>query len=99
MDEFLRLLLPRLITEAPFEIHPFQGKHDLLRKLPDRLRAYARWLPSNYRVLVVIDRDGDDCIALKQQLDRIGTDAGLTLRSQASAGQFSVVNRLAIEEL
>ncbi len=45
MEAFLRELLPRMLSvECTFKIHPFQGKPDLLDKLQNRLRAYAKKL-------------------------------------------------------
>ncbi len=67
MEAFLRILLPRLLPEdRSFEVHAFQGKSDLLGKLQDRLRGYARWLPEDWRIIVVVDRDDDECLALKK---------------------------------
>ncbi len=99
MEAVLLELLPRLLGGRCFAIHPFQGKQDLLKQLPDRLRGYARWLPATWRVLVVVDRDDDDCHALKQRLEDAAKAAGLATRSTPAAGQYRVVNRLAIEEL
>ena len=65
----------------------------------DRLRGYAAWLPNDYRIVVVVDRDDDDCYELKQQLEQITSNAGLRSRSQAGGQSYQVVNRLAIEEL
>lgn len=99
MEVALRVLLPRVVGDLSFEIYPHQGKPDLLGKLPMRLRAYAAWLPDDYRIVVVVDRDDDDCHALKQQLEQIASDASLRSRSQAGGQPYQVVNRLAIEEL
>ena len=100
MEAFLRKVLPRLLpTGCTFEIHSFQGKPDLLGKLHARLRGYARWLPPNCRVFVVVDRDRDDCRDLKQQLEELASRAELTTRSQARGCHWQVVNRIAIEEL
>ncbi|HEX6995214.1 MAG TPA: DUF4276 family protein [Gammaproteobacteria bacterium] len=100
MEAFLRALLPRLLPqEATFEVHPFQGKADLLNKLEARLRAYAFWLPEEWRIVVVVDRDDDDCTDIKRRLENAALRAGLRTRSQAGNGQWQVVNRIAIEEL
>lgn len=98
MEAFLSGLLPRLLPqERTFEIHAFQGKDDLLRKLDARLRGYASWLPLDWRIVVVVDRDNDDCHALKSRLDRTARACGLrTDRAQAG---WQLVNRIAIEEL
>ena len=49
--------------------------------------------------MVVLDRDDDDCRALKNQLETIATKSGLITRSRASGHPWQVVNRIAIEEL
>lgn len=99
MEAALRALLPRLLSELSFEIYPFQGKLDLLKRLPDRLRGYAAWLPADHRVVVVVDRDNDDCQELKQRLEHMAAIAGMQTRTQAGGPTYQVVNRLAIEEL
>lgn len=100
MEAFLRVLLPRLLPEdRTFEVHPFQGKSDLLIRLEPRLRGYATWLPPDWRIIVVVDRDDEDCRVLKRRLEEIAHRSGLTTRSRAGAGQWQLVNRLAIEEL
>lgn len=98
MEAALRVLLPRVLGDIGFEIHPFQGRSDLLTELPRRLRGYAAWLPDSWRIVVVIDRDDDDCAALRRQLDELARDAGMRLRGLPRA-PWQVVNRLAIEEL
>tara|TARA_R110001599_G_scaffold17142_26_gene68880 strand:+ start:14339 stop:14950 length:612 start_codon:yes stop_codon:yes gene_type:complete len=98
MEAFLRELLPRLLPhDRSFEIHAFQGKADLLRKLEGRLRGYSHFLPPEWRVVVVVDRDDDDCRALKSRLDSIANTSGL--RTDRSRLDWQLVNRIAIEEL
>jgi hypothetical protein len=100
MEAALELLLPRMLTDTTFRVHPHQGKSDLLGKLPEKLRAYARWIPATWRIVVVVDRDSDDCKELKKLLEDATLQAGLTTRSTAKQNaHYVVVNRLAIEEL
>lgn len=100
MEAFLRALLPRLLpADRTFEVHTFQGKADLLGKLEARLRGYAQWLPDDWRIVVVVDRDDDDCQALKQVLETMAAAAGLSTRSRTSGSPWQLVNRIAIEEL
>lgn len=100
MEAFLRALVPRLLSAScTFEVHPFQGKADLLGKLHDRLRGYAQWLPDDWRIVVVVDRDDEDCHALKMQLEKTALAAGLRTRSNTGLKPWQVVNRIAIEEL
>ncbi|MBI3448656.1 MAG: DUF4276 family protein [Acidobacteria bacterium] len=100
MEAFLRALLPRLLPAGrTFEVHPFQGKSDLLGKLQKRLRGYASWLPHDWRIFVVVDRDGDTCSELRNRLEAMATRARLRTPTTAGARSWQLVNRIAIEEL
>jgi hypothetical protein len=100
MEAFLRALLPRLLpADRTFDVHPFQDKDDLLSKLESRLRGYAAWLPEGWRIVVVVDRDDDDCHALKERLEAIAEHARLLTRSRGGGPGWQVVNRISIEEL
>jgi hypothetical protein len=94
-------LLPRIIGEGnTCMIHPYDGKPDLLDKLPSRLRGYAAWLPHDWFIAVLIDEDREDCLRLKQQLEQIAAQAGLSTRTRRQRrGRIQVVNRIAVEEL
>lgn len=100
MEAFLRELLPRVLPQGrTFDVHHFQGKSDLLDKLSPRLLGYAQWLPEDWRIVVVVDRDDDDCLRLKRQMEDMAQQAGLRTRTQAGTSQWQLVNRIAIEEL
>ena len=99
MEAALRLLLPAMLQGVTFEIYQHQCKQDLLKRLPERLRGYARWIPEAWRIVVIVDRDDDDCDRLKRRLEAMAKKAGLLTRSVAEGGLYAVVNRLAIEEL
>lgn len=99
MEAALRSIVPKIIGDLSFDVYSYQGKGDLLKKLPARLKGYAAWMPEGYRIVVVVDRDDDDCKVLKQQLEKAASEAGLITRTQAKGQVYQVVNRLAIEEL
>lgn len=99
MEKALLALLPRILREVPFEIYTHTGKQDLLKKLPNRLASYSSWLPASWRLVVICDRDDDDCEQLKAQLEGIASAAGLPTRTNPFRGSYKVVNRIAIEEL
>ncbi len=99
MERFLQALLPRWLGEKPFDVFAFQSKDQLLQYLPLRLKGYSAWLPETYRIVVVVDQDEDDCHQLKAKLEGFASAANLRTRSHPSQGQFTVVNRLVIEEL
>ncbi len=95
----LRSLIPKIVGEVTtFKIHAYQGKRDLLEKLPDRLKGYRQWLPSDWRIVVLIDEDREDCEALKQKMELAAQRVGLTTKS-ISPQAFQVVNRIVVEEL
>ena len=99
MEAFLAAWLPRFLPEnCSFEIHPYPGKGALLRKIGDRLRGYAAWMPAGYRIMVIVDRDGDDCTELKSTLEEICKNAGLRSK-RADGTDWQVATRIAIEEL
>lgn len=97
----LKNLLPKIFgNTATFAIHPHQGKPDLLKKLPIRLRGYRNWLPEDWRIVVLVDNDSEDCLELKSRLEQMAQQAGFVTKSIAPPGQaFQVLNRLAVEEL
>jgi hypothetical protein len=100
MEAFLRAFLPRLLPPGnTFDVHPFQGKSDLLGKVEARLRGYASWLPENWRIVVLVDRDHDDCRVLKGTLGDMAARAGFRTRRVSGTSPWQLVNRIAIEEL
>lgn len=100
MEEMLRLLLPKILQDQiSFEIYRSQSKDDLLSSLPARLRGYSTWLPASWRIFILVDRDDDDCIELKKQLEKISRNSSLIAKTRASRKSYQVINRIAIEEL
>lgn len=97
----LTILIPKIVgADIPFRLHVFQGKKQLLDRLGNRLRAYARWVPADWRLIVLIDEDRQNCHDLKHELEDICTDAGLTTKSEAKPHEpFQILNRIAVEEL
>ena len=98
MEAALDALLPRMLGETDYQIIRFQCKDDLLKQLPSRLRGYSAWLPDDHVILVLVDRDDEDCAQLKQCLEQIATNAGMSTKTQGIE-RFQVVNRVVIEEL
>lgn len=98
MEAALEQLMPKLLQDVEFEIYRFQCKDDLLKNLPARLRAYSSWLPPEWAILVLVDRDNSDCRELKQQLEAVAQQSGLSTKTQGG-DRFQVVNRIVIEEL
>lgn len=97
----LQSLLPKILGEQiTFDIRVYRGKPDLLKKLPDRLKGYKSWIPSDWRIVVLIDEDREDCQDLKNKLEVISKNVGFVTKTSATQGEiFQVLNRIAIEEL
>lgn len=65
MQVLLNELLPRLFPALQFQCVPHDGKTDLQKSVPRKLRA---WREPGVRFAVVRDNDGKDCRALKDAL-------------------------------
>jgi len=99
-EALLEGLLPKILpTQTTFELIVFQGKSDLLANLEKRLRGYSKWIPEDYRIVVLIDEDREDCGDLKRQMERAAIAAGLITKTRAKGAAFTVLNRIAVEEL
>jgi len=97
----LRYLVPQILgNAATYDIHPYQGKQDLLRKLPARLSAYKKWMPDDWYIVVLVDADDEDCRELKARLEAAARQAGFATKSApANDGKFRILNRVAMKEL
>ncbi|WP_410649429.1 DUF4276 family protein [Amycolatopsis sp. cmx-4-54] len=89
----LLALVPKIVgPDVSFVVRRFQGKPDLLKRLSGVLRGYASRLSwEEFRIVVVLDRDADDCLKLKNALVRIGEDAGIA--------PGAILHRIVIDEL
>lgn len=97
----LHNLIPKIVgSDISYDIRVFQGKFDLLKKLPERLRGYRPWLPDDWQIIVLLDRDREDCFQLKATMEQIACKEGLSTKSNhGTDGKIQVLNRIAIEEL
>ena len=100
-EAVLNTILPKILSDnISFELHVFKGKQDLLKKLPTQLQVYSKWIPDDWRLIVLIDEDRRDCHELKAKLESAAHEAGFVTKSSTTpGGDFQVINRLAIEEL
>lgn len=103
MEAFLEGLLPRALGPLiNWRIINHGSKTQLLAQIPNRLKGYANCTNVAVRpkALILVDRDSDDCLLLKNQLENACHQSGLTSKtSPAADGMFEVVNRIVIEEL
>lgn len=66
--------------------------------MPKRLNGLKRSLLPGHRLFVVVDRNSDACHKLKNELEDIAKQVGLTTRTSAGS-KWQVVNRIVVEEL
>ena len=86
MKVFLEGLLPRFFPRLKFFCIPHEGKQDLEKSIPRKLKA---WREPGVHFVVVRDNDGGDCLALKQKLANLCADAG----------RVDTLVRIAVQEL
>lgn len=102
-EEALRHLLPKLLkNRARARVINLGSKYKLLKALPERLAAYRQRINQgeDLRIVVLVDRDDDDCAQLKVELEKMAAAAGLSTKSApGDDGLFVVLNRIVIEEL
>jgi len=73
MATLLDGLLPRYFPDLAFQCVPHEGKSDLERSLPRKLRG---WREEGARFVVLRDSDGGDCRLLKARLAEVCRNAG-----------------------
>lgn len=73
MKLLLEGLLPRLFPGLDFKLLPHEGKSDLEKSIPRKLRA---WNDPSAQFVVVRDNDGGDCAQLKERLRQLCQQGG-----------------------
>lgn len=68
MKAYLEAFLPRLLPGVEFLCLAHEGKQDLEKSIPRKLRA---WNEPGARFVVVRDNDGADCRAVKRRLQKL----------------------------
>ncbi len=86
MKVLLEGMLPRLFPGMNFLCIPHEGKKDLERSIPRKLKA---WREPGVHFVVVRDNDGADCRRLKERLVNLCT----------GAGRGDTLVRIAVQEL
>ena len=73
MKTLLDGLLPRLFPCLVFQCVPHEGKQDLAKSVPRKMRA---WQEPGVRFVVLRDNDAGDCRALKRRLSDLCLQGG-----------------------
>ncbi len=100
MEVALGWIVPKVLGfEVAYSVHPYHGKPDLLNKLSARLRGYSAWMPPTMRIVVLVDRDDEDCVGLKDRIEQAALACGLRTRTRHGPARAQVVIRIVVEEL
>ena len=80
MERFLNVFLPRIlppkwVLNQNYFIRSFEGKQDLQKSLPKKIKGFSNW-HEPVGIIVLQDQDSNDCIKLKQKLSDIITSNG-----------------------
>ena len=68
MDNVLNEILPKIIpNQISFICIPHQGKQDLAKSIPNKIRAFKQFSPKT-QFVIVHDQDSNDCKELKSEL-------------------------------
>jgi len=86
MKEFLNTWIKRTYPEVRFKCIPHEGKIDLLKSIPRKLKA---WREPGVHFIVIIDNDNRDCKELKAEL----------LELCRNSGRDNTLVRIACQEL
>lgn len=90
----LNNVLPRILGDNhQFYIHPYNGKADLLVKLPSRLNGYRHWITDDMRIIVLIDLDTRDCEVLKSELEAFSSRSRLFIKKQTEFKRYVSCNK------
>jgi Domain of unknown function (DUF4276) len=101
MEAYLQELLPRIaLPVATPRIIVHSGKQKLLKDVPIRLSGYSRTRQEHRPLnLILVDRDDNDCKALKAILEEAAVNVGLRTKTGGGIAPFDVVNRIVVREL
>ena len=90
MEANFHALLPRMLPEGcSFEVFRYIGKPALIRNIGDRLKGYSSWISPQHRIVLIVDRDNDDCKDHKSTLGKYCKLAGIPMRLQAEPRRHS----------
>lgn len=77
MEICLNNIIPKIIPpNITFKVIPHEGKQDLEKSIPRKLRAWNNCEDIEYKFIIVRDKDGGDCINIKNNLIELCSTAG-----------------------
>ena len=78
MEECLKVILQKIIPEDWHStIIPHEGKQDLEKSIPRKLKAFRSNESIQYKFIILRDQDSGDCIQVKGKLQELCRSAGV----------------------
>lgn len=72
MEECLNIILKKIIPEDWFlTVIPHEGKQDLEKSIPRKLKAFKSNVSINYKFVIVRDQDSGDCKKIKRKIEEL----------------------------
>jgi hypothetical protein len=81
MKELLSVFLPTIlptnwVLDVNYFIRSFEGKNDLQKNIPSKVKVLSKWNHEPTGVIVMQDQDSADCKVLKNKLLKLCNDNG-----------------------
>lgn len=81
MKELLSIFLPTILSkkwilDENYFIRSFEGKNDLQKNIPSKIRVLSNWNHEPTGLIVMQDQDSSDCKVLKKKLLKLCNDNG-----------------------
>ncbi len=74
MKKLIDVLLPRILPDITFLCIPHEGKQDLEKSIPRKLKAFNQ----STKFIIIRDQDSADCIEVKKKLVNLCKQTGRT---------------------
>jgi hypothetical protein len=76
MEWTLKNIIPKFLPVQKFRIIPHEGKQDLEKSIPRKLRAWKDNSQRSYKFIVILDKDSGDCVKIKSRIKQLCIDNG-----------------------
>lgn len=76
LTEILPKILPKgFILNENYFLRPHQGKSDLRKSIPNKVKAFSN-SHEQVKIVIVHDQDSNDCVELKSQIRELCNQSG-----------------------
>jgi len=77
MSDALRVILPQILPQnIKYYLRPHNGREDLRKSIPIKIRAYAKYKHEKVKFIILHDQHSHDCKKLKSELMEVCKNSG-----------------------